>query len=160
MEDWRYHQRQGQSQPLSREMPKDGLGCMAASALRDGKDFLHLCWLTFLSQMKQLQAQHRFCPAERPRSALVAEKKTFSMCCSGMGWDGLSWHRLLVRHLGSCTVQLPSQCGSMYPTKEDHAVRWTCTAHAMLCAHQRLTHVLTADDLPELILPVQAGERR
>ena len=45
--------------------------------LRDGKDFLHLCSTTLLSQMKQAIVQHRFCPAEQPRSAPLLDLHIF-----------------------------------------------------------------------------------
>lgn len=45
--------------------------------LRDGKDFLHLRSTTLLSQMKRAIVQHRFSPAEQPRSAPLRDLHLF-----------------------------------------------------------------------------------
>ncbi|KAK0620928.1 hypothetical protein B0T14DRAFT_239152 [Immersiella caudata] len=73
---------------------------------KDGKDFLHFRSTTLLSQMKQVNVQHRFCPAEQPRSGPLPDLR---LRCRGRmptrsklgclhlpsGRSGSLWHMII-----------------------------------------------------------------
>jgi hypothetical protein len=63
--------------------------------LRDGKDFLHLRSTTLLSQMKQAIVQHRFSPAEQPRSAPLRDLYLFHVELAAPTGSKLLWVQVI-----------------------------------------------------------------
>lgn len=63
--------------------------------LRDGKDFLHLRSTTLLSQMKRAIVQHRFSPAEQPRSAPLRDLHLFHVELAAPTGSKLLWVQVI-----------------------------------------------------------------